>query len=774
MLLAGVADCQQRLSALFVGNSYTFFNSMPGLVAQIAESKGDTLDWCMRVGSAYAFERHWQDTSVDLLPLGAYNRIILQEWHVRTAYPAVDFDVNTRPYLDSLLAFYAENQPCARVFLYMPWGKEDGNTADCLTDPQVCTYEGIRERAFNNFLGLRTNYHLPVMPVSEIWDKVRHDYPAIDLYNAEDRHHPNLVGSYLAACVHYVGLFHRSPVGAYIPKEILAELGAVIQREVWEGLQEVGSVWGIDTDLAPNGGIEVSQLSASSFQLSVLVNQYDDFWWEFDDGAISFLPNPTVSYDDDCFHRVRLFVTNGCETSTYERVFHRSTALGVSAQVVHPTCSSLSDGSIKLYVGASVGQLHFLWSNGSNASFVDSVGAGRYSVTVSDGSACTYEQTFELRNRHQMDVDMVAKPSCQGSATGRLAVSVTGSDGLLTFLWSNGEQAKIVGNLMSGIYTVTVTDAIGCQATRSATVVSSDSCISSKILTIDSITTASARVNWALVGCGIGYRLEWRPADTEVWTAENLPISSGSWLLDSLQQHTLYRVRVRTRCGNGEISEAQMYSFRTLGQRFYDGDSDGYGVAELANFVDSTTPNYADIAGDCDDKDPHSYPNAPEICDQSDNDCNGMSDDAAELICPDTDVPKLTITGLSLKFEWEPIFCTQSYKFRIRKKGEAWQLFNVGLDTSIIVETFPESDTIEYSLAVLCESSQNHIWSKTGRSIVSPSPFVTISTNQWLDSSANIVCRGSITATAQRVSPKTGYFDVLKFVKHRKYVKQHK
>jgi len=66
---------------------------------------------------------------------------------------------------------------------------------------------------------------------------------------------------------------------------------------------------------------------------------------------------------------------------------------------------------------------------------------------------------------------------------------------------------------------------------------------------------------------------------------------------------------------------------------FFDGDSDGYGQTSV--FADLCAPSgffTTLVGGDCDDNDDTVYPDAPEICDSQDNDCNGQTDDGLTFI----------------------------------------------------------------------------------------------------------------------------------------------
>ena len=60
---------------------------------------------------------------------------------------------------------------------------------------------------------------------------------------------------------------------------------------------------------------------------------------------------------------------------------------------------------------------------------------------------------------------------------------------------------------------------------------------------------------------------------------------------------------------------------------FYkDADKDGYGNPNLKVVACKQPSGYVSIAGDCNDANASIHPNAPELCDGLDNDCNGVID----------------------------------------------------------------------------------------------------------------------------------------------------
>ncbi|MDP2309062.1 MAG: putative metal-binding motif-containing protein [Pseudomonadota bacterium] len=66
-----------------------------------------------------------------------------------------------------------------------------------------------------------------------------------------------------------------------------------------------------------------------------------------------------------------------------------------------------------------------------------------------------------------------------------------------------------------------------------------------------------------------------------------------------------------------------------LASWFADGDGDGYGALESPRSACFQPSGYVASSTDCDDADATTYPDAPELCDSLDNDCDGTADEDA-------------------------------------------------------------------------------------------------------------------------------------------------
>lgn len=79
-------------------------------------------------------------------------------------------------------------------------------------------------------------------------------------------------------------------------------------------------------------------------------------------------------------------------------------------------------------------------------------------------SVVTYDE-FVIGNPDPMITPVsVMPPSCFGDSTGLVDISVTSGTGSYSYLWSSGSTTEDINTLPAGVYTVAVTDSLGCTA----------------------------------------------------------------------------------------------------------------------------------------------------------------------------------------------------------------------------------------------------------------------------------------------------------------------
>ncbi len=112
------------------------------------------------------------------------------------------------------------------------------------------------------------------------------------------------------------------------------------------------------------------------------------------------------------------------------------------------------------------------WSNNQTGETAINLAAGNYMVTVTDDHNCTATAAVSISQPEALTIESsVSNASCVGLCDGRINVAANGGTPGYSYRWSTGYDMTELTELCSGTYNLTVSDAHGCVANRSYTII---------------------------------------------------------------------------------------------------------------------------------------------------------------------------------------------------------------------------------------------------------------------------------------------------------------
>jgi hypothetical protein len=188
-----VPPAPTRLNVLFIGNSFTARNDLPGKFATLATAAGVHVDHrLISVGGA-SLRTHWNKGEAKrAFENGGFDYVVLQEQSTLPVKNAARMAENVR------LFDTAIKEAGTKTALYQTWARKHA--------PQT-------QRAINEaYESVGKEIGATVVPVGRVWERFITDHERPVLHD-RDGSHPTAAGTYLAACVFFATLLGRSPVG---------------------------------------------------------------------------------------------------------------------------------------------------------------------------------------------------------------------------------------------------------------------------------------------------------------------------------------------------------------------------------------------------------------------------------------------------------------------------------------------------------------------------------------------------------------------------------
>ncbi len=165
---------------------------------------------------------------------------------------------------------------------------------------------------------------------------------------------------------------------------------------------------------------------------------------------------------------------NGC-TSIESVSVAEFGCLGLAIEIsqTNVQCNSECNGILEV-TGVTNGTSPFTytWSNGYATAKIDSLCPGSYSVTVVDGNNCNVYGSYTITEPQPLSANAISTDETSNNANDGTAISnPSGGTQAYAYSWSTGDTTQAISGLAPGSYFLTVTDANGCTALDTVTII---------------------------------------------------------------------------------------------------------------------------------------------------------------------------------------------------------------------------------------------------------------------------------------------------------------
>ncbi len=229
-------------------------------------------------------------------------------------------------------------------------------------------------------------------------------------------------------------------------------------------------------------------------------------------------------------YSVTITDANGLTDSTSITITEPAALVASSVVDSNISCNGLSDGGATSSAVGGIMPYTYAWSNGDTTSSITGVLAGTYSVTITDANGCTVVSSATVTEPAVLAASsaVTSNISCNGLNDGSGTASATGGTMPYAYLWSNGFTTSAITGVVTGTYSVTITDANGCSDTASITITEPAALLASSVVdsNISCNGLSDGGVSSSAVGGTMPYAYGWSTGDT---TSSIAGVAAGTY-----------------------------------------------------------------------------------------------------------------------------------------------------------------------------------------------------------------------------------------------------
>jgi hypothetical protein len=190
-------------------------------------------------------------------------------------------------------------------------------------------------------------------------------------------------------------------------------------------------------------------------------------------------------------------------------------SLLASLEKKNVTCPNGNDGELQVVIQEGKEPFVYSWSNGSNAAVAQNLKAGAYAVTIkdADGNTLTLNQTLTAPPAIVIS-ETIINPTCSGLSDGSIDLELSGGTGSYNIQWNHGPTTEDQSNLAGGLYTVVVSDSLGCSAQKTFMLTNGTTLSAEAIIQNPSCSGNNGSIDITPVGGTAPYTYRWNTGAT--------------------------------------------------------------------------------------------------------------------------------------------------------------------------------------------------------------------------------------------------------------------
>ena len=275
----------------------------------------------------------------------------------------------------------------------------------------------------------------------------------------------------------------------------------------------------------------------------------------------------------------------------------------LTSSVTNVTCNAAANGTATVTPTGGTGTLGYIWNTtpGQTANTATGLAPGVYSVTATDANGCGKIESVTITEPSTITLTAATNtnPSCNSASDGTANSSISGGNSPYTFIWTGGQTTQNATGLSNGIYTVTATDANGCENTATVTLTEPNAVTITTALGANALCNNSSdgsATATASGGTGSGYTYIWSTTPTQT-AATATGLAAGAYNVTSSDSNGCTATNSITITEPSDITVTTSVSSNYNGAQIScNGASDGTGLAAANggspgySFVWNTSP----------------------------------------------------------------------------------------------------------------------------------------------------------------------------------------